>query len=356
MAAVLVGALVLLFVLIFGYIVQYLLKVPGRSPSFPILMVGALASLLAAVFMIVGMPAVTFRPVETPRTNTYEGLAVRGRQVYLREGCWYCHTQFVRPQDRDLGPVSRPEDFALDKPHLLGTERTGPDLSNIGARGFPDQWFLARLYNPRSVFPGSLMPPFPFLFEGSPDQPGEDALALVAYLQSLGRNRQQEVEQRKLSMPIAYQQVENPVGVSWGSIGTGAGIYQEKCLFCHGPKGEGDGPVGKTLTKQPANFTNPRFKFRSEQYFFWRISTGVPGTRMPEWGRSLNEEQRWNLVNYVRFLAGLITPETLGGVPLPEEEREIREAQQLPAGELILPESVEPAEIGVPGASEVEGQ
>jgi len=342
-----------MFVIIFGYIVQHLLKVPGRSPTFPLLAVGALCSLLAATFMIVGMPAFTFAPRATARTNTYEGLAAQGRKVYLREGCWYCHTQFVRPQDRDFGPVSEAPDFVNDDPHVLGTERTGPDLSNIGSRGFPDNWFYARLYNPRTVFPGSLMAPFPFLFDGAPDKPGEDAKALVAYLQTLGKNRQKFLEdeqlgERFMSIPVSFREKRTTLGISWGSVGTGAGIFQQNCLPCHGPLGRGDGPAGKIFTKRPADFRDGRFdsipedyakpygskkpedQFNAfDQYLFWRISTGVPGTQMPEWGRGLSEEQRWNLVNYVRYLAGRAPARLLPGPPPPAILRQLQEAQKL---------------------------
>ena len=60
----------------------------------------------------------------------------RGRQVYMREGCGFCHTQFVRdlPMDRPYGRPSRPGDYALEDPPMLGTQRTGPDLADVGAR------------------------------------------------------------------------------------------------------------------------------------------------------------------------------------------------------------------------------
>jgi cytochrome c oxidase cbb3-type subunit 2 len=91
----------------------------------------------------------------------------RGRDVYVGEGCSYCHTQFVRPlaQDHVWGRASVAGDYTYSTPQLLGTERTGPDLSNIGARQPSDVWHSIHLYQPRSLVSGSIMPAYPWLFE-----------------------------------------------------------------------------------------------------------------------------------------------------------------------------------------------
>ena len=94
-----------------------------------------------------------------------------GRSVYIDLGCVYCHSQQVRPQgfgaDIDRGWGNRrtvARDYMFDKPHLLGTMRTGPDLANIGARQKSKDWHYLHLYNPQITSPGSIMPQFPFLF------------------------------------------------------------------------------------------------------------------------------------------------------------------------------------------------
>jgi cytochrome c oxidase cbb3-type subunit 2 len=91
--------------------------------------------------------------------------ARRGREIYIGEGCAYCHTQQVRPleQDRVFGRPSAPGDFAYATPELLGTERTGPDLSNVGARQ-SDVWEAIHLYQPRALVADSVMPAYPWLF------------------------------------------------------------------------------------------------------------------------------------------------------------------------------------------------
>jgi cytochrome c oxidase cbb3-type subunit 2 len=139
----------------------------------------------------------------------------KGQKVYIANGCVYCHTQQVRPE-RSGTDIARgwgerrtiAEDYMTQGRALLGTMRTGPDLSNIGTRNPSDVWHLMHLYNPQTTSKGSNMPPFPFLFvtrkiEGtkSPDAlnlppefappagmeivPTDDAKALIAYLQSL---------------------------------------------------------------------------------------------------------------------------------------------------------------------------
>lgn len=93
--------------------------------------------------------------------------AARGRDIYVGEGCTYCHTQQVRPlqQDRVWGRPSTRGDYAYATPQLLGTERTGPDLSNIGARQPSAVWHLIHLYQPRALVHASIMPAYPWLFE-----------------------------------------------------------------------------------------------------------------------------------------------------------------------------------------------
>ncbi len=142
------------------------------------------------------------------------GLVAEGRSVYKGLGCMYCHSQQVRPPgfgaDIDRGWGSRrtvARDHIFDQPPLLGTMRTGPDLTNIGVRQPSDNWHVLHLYDPQITSPGSTMPPFGFLFDRlplkvevpydalqfPPDRqdpdtvviPTGEAKALVAYLKSL---------------------------------------------------------------------------------------------------------------------------------------------------------------------------
>lgn len=101
------------------------------------------------------------------RATDYTPLEQRGRDVYLREGCWYCHSQFVRPvtgETRRWGPVTESGEFAFDIPHLFGTRRIGPDLMRVGLK-YGDEWHYAHFWNPRMLSPDSNMAPYRGLFE-----------------------------------------------------------------------------------------------------------------------------------------------------------------------------------------------
>ena len=177
---------------------------------------GVLATVLLGWAALVGVPDFMVSEIQPPEgLQRYTEEQLYGRSVYIREGCMYCHSQQVRPegfgvdQERFWGRPSVPADYVFDKPHQLGTMRTGPDLMNIGVRQSSIDWHLVHLYNPRIVVPGSIMPPFPWLFEEKlsagpndkvitlPDSlapegkvvvAGRDANALTAYLLSLDRS------------------------------------------------------------------------------------------------------------------------------------------------------------------------
>jgi cytochrome c oxidase cbb3-type subunit I/II len=102
----------------------------------------------------------------------YTELERLGRQVYIREGCWYCHSQFVRPvtgETRRWGPVSQAGEYAFDVPHLFSTRRIGPDLTRVGLK-YSDEWHIAHFWDPRMVVPDSIMPRFVWLFDVPPQR------------------------------------------------------------------------------------------------------------------------------------------------------------------------------------------
>lgn len=113
-----------------------------------------------------------------------------GHRIYVAEGCWHCHSQFVRPvsnEDRRWGPVSKSWEYQneLQRPVMFGTRRVGPDLSREGGRRSSD-WHAVHFYDPESLSKKSPMPRYPWLFEGSPDKPNARGLALITYIQWLG--------------------------------------------------------------------------------------------------------------------------------------------------------------------------
>ncbi len=135
------------------------------------LITGALVTLGVATAALVVMPYIQVRDVKPPEgLKPYTSAELRGREVYISEGCVYCHSQ--QPRDRSMGPdasrgwgrPSVPGDYYYDRPHQLGSMRTGPDLFNIGARQPSKDWQLGHLYQPRAYSPGSTMPAYPYLF------------------------------------------------------------------------------------------------------------------------------------------------------------------------------------------------
>lgn len=142
-----------------------------------LLVLGAFAIMAGAICLLVLVPQALLMDVQAPaQLQPYTPQQLAGRQVYIANGCLYCHSQQVRDPafttDVDRGWGSRatvPGDYVYDKPHLLGTMRTGPDLINVGQR-LPDaDWHLIHLYDPRALVEWSTMPAFPFLFEEKPE-------------------------------------------------------------------------------------------------------------------------------------------------------------------------------------------
>jgi cytochrome c oxidase cbb3-type subunit II len=132
---------------------------------------GVLATILLGWAALVGLPDILISEVQPPEgLNRYTAEELFGRKIYIREGCMYCHSQQARPegfgadQERFWGRPSVPADYVYDRPHQLGTMRTGPDLINIGVRQTSIDWHMLHLYNPRLVVDGSTMPPYPWLF------------------------------------------------------------------------------------------------------------------------------------------------------------------------------------------------
>jgi len=113
-----------------------------------------------------------------------------GRQIYVGEGCWHCHSQFVRPVSNEshrFGPVAKTEEYdnELQRPVLFGTRRVGPDLSREGGRRGND-WHAVHFYEPTTVSNNSPMPRYPWFFDGSPARPNRRGLAIMTYVQWLG--------------------------------------------------------------------------------------------------------------------------------------------------------------------------
>jgi len=205
-----------------------------------------------------------------PGVEPLTALQARGREVYVANGCGYCHTQQVRPMNADK-PFGRPSaagDFKYQTPELLGSERTGPDLTNIGVRQPSSVWQYIHLYNPRAVVPQSIMPSFSWLFTAVEQPPTgltpvplppayapahgvvvptPEAQALIAYLASLkqpplsGAEVGVAMADAVNSAPSASSGAPTRAPAAAGGYdpAQGSSLFTANCSACHQASGEG---------------------------------------------------------------------------------------------------------------------
>ena len=285
-----------------------------------LLIVGALMVFWASSFIIVGIPSLTMKetPSEIWRPLTAEEEV--GHRLYVRNGCSYCHSLFVRTGDWDIGSerIAQSGDYVGQEPAILGSERTGPDLSQQGGE-HPDDWHLAHFVNPRFTSPLSLMPSWEFLG-------ASEIRALSSYVQAMGgkmadtrQGRQQHwkalaaaayasgpdanIEWIHSQVPEVWRRMPNPYPATDPALTRGKRIYQEFCINCHGPIGDGQGPAVRYVSPPPLNFTTLRRHLVENKYiggiFYYQIMNGITGTGMPYFKRHLESEKIWDLANYL---------------------------------------------------------
>jgi cytochrome c oxidase cbb3-type subunit 2 len=273
---------------------------------------------------------------ETVQRNA---LVARGREIYIREGCWYCHSMYIRPvagEDKRWGPISEVGEYAYDIPHTFGTRRIGPDLTRDGGK-YGDDWHRVHFFDARIVVSDSIMPKFPWLYEKytpekkSDNEKGaeekqqsdqknldhehvlpqendmvlnEDGRAVMAFVQSLG------TQKGKWRDGFTYQVATTGAAFlpEKGALDRGRNVYERRCVGCHGEKGDGKGEAAKFFVKvKPRDFTSGTFKFRNtpsgslplDSDLFRTITRGVRGTAMPPWF-NLAESERWDVIQYIK--------------------------------------------------------
>ncbi|MRN38406.1 cytochrome-c oxidase, cbb3-type subunit II [Neisseria sp. N95_16] len=121
-----------------------------------------------------------------PGVKPYNALQVAGRDIYVREGCYNCHSQMIRPfraETERYGHYSVAGESVYDRPFQWGSKRTGPDLARVGGR-YSDEWHRIHLLNPRDVVPESNMPAFPWLARNKVD--AEATVARMKALRAVG--------------------------------------------------------------------------------------------------------------------------------------------------------------------------
>lgn len=156
----------------------------GRAALFAVVTTVAIS--IGGIVEIVPMFTASFGPETSPDVTPYTPLEVAGRDIYIREGCYLCHSQMVRPMRAEIlryGEWTRAWEYQYDRPFLLGSRRLGPDLQRVGGK-YPDAWHYEHMRDPRATSPGSVMPPYSWLLDWTTDP--ADITASVRALSKLG--------------------------------------------------------------------------------------------------------------------------------------------------------------------------
>ena len=316
---------------------------------------GGLIAFFAVVFVVVWLPINTFDPPASADWTPLSDQARKGRNLFAANGCYVCHSGYSRPQDvREalyfLYPkVSQPGDFfgSDQSPNLLGTERTGPDLSQESG-WHPDDWQRAHFYDARFVDPLSLMPPMKSLFS---DTQVEQLISYVqqrsgksGLLRYAGQVYAKHVVLANQGFPEPYSgfqgahspivasndaglhppktQLEeapnlaqidrsywlagDPLPVTEGNLLRGKEIFLNRCVGCHGLAGDGKGPGARFMAPPPADFTSADDACCGGDTgpgdFYYRILRGWPGTGMENFGERLSVDDIWRVVLFVKTI------------------------------------------------------
>ena len=232
----------------------------------------ALGLFLWLTFVVAILPAINNQKNNAPLPNAtpLTSSQTAGKNIFIANGCVACHTQQVRNVDMDKMWGNRPgiaadyagnkrTDFWRNTATLMGTERTGPDLTNVGVRQGSLAWNLLHLYQPRAVVEQSIMPAYPWLFKEVysvnkddvevvvPDKyrkgikgkiiASQEALDLVAYLQSL---KQTALPDGKPAMEFLYKkEIKKDASGIASNLPDGGSLYTKNCSSCHQANGEG---------------------------------------------------------------------------------------------------------------------
>lgn len=316
---------------------------------------GGLLVFFVVVAVVVWLPIHTFDPPASADWAPLSNQAQKGRNLFASNGCYVCHSGYSRPQDVREGlyflypKVSQPGDFfgSDQSPNLLGTERTGPDLSQEGG-WHPDDWQYAHFYDPRFMDPRSLMPNMKSLFS---DRQVTQLVAFVeqrsgksGLLRYAGQLYAKHVVLANQGFPEAYtgfqgahkpivseeeedlnapkNQLEeapnlsqidrgywlsaDPLPVTEANLLRGKEIFLERCVGCHGMKGDGKGPGARFLSPPPADFTSADDACCGGDTgpgdFYYRILRGWTGTAMENFGDRLSVNDIWRVVLFVKTI------------------------------------------------------
>jgi cytochrome c oxidase cbb3-type subunit 2 len=327
---------------------------PERMLMTPLIAgLGGVIAFFAVVFVVVWLPIHTFDPPASGDWAPLSDEAASGRELFAENGCYVCHSGYSRPQDARYATyflypkVSEPGDFygSDQSPNLLGTERTGPDLSQDSG-WHPDDWHRAHFWNPRFIDPLSLMPTLKSVFSDrqvdqlvtfTQTRSGKSGLLRYAgqlyakhivltvqgfpepYLGFQGAHakplKPKEVEAPPNQLEEApnlaqidrsYWLAANALPITENNLLRGKQIFQERCVGCHGPKGDGKGPAERFLSPTPLPFDDADDQCcggdTSPGDFYFRVLRGWAGTAMENFGDRLTVADIWRVVMFVKTI------------------------------------------------------
>jgi cytochrome c oxidase cbb3-type subunit 2 len=258
-------------------------------------------------------------------------LQAEGRADYVANGCSYCHTQQVRPlkQDKVFGRPSAPGDFTYQTPELLGSERTGPELTNVGERQPSVVWQYIHLYNPRAVVPQSIMPAFDWLFQvvdSAPSGttpvalpkayapthgvvvPAREAQALIAYLLALKQPPYPDAADSSAAAIDGASSTGGPISTAAPNVGNdavanGQTLFTATCVARHQAKGEGlPGAFPPLKSAATVNDVDPTHHIHVVLHGLQGTKVGrvVYASQMPPFGTTLKDAEIASIINYER--------------------------------------------------------
>ncbi len=326
---------------------------------------GSLLVVVAAMFATVYWPVINIRDEPSDIWRPLQSQEEKGRLIYIANGCTYCHSQYIRPQDWGIGAerISQSGDYYRQIPHLLGSQRTGPDLSQEGGE-HSDDWHRAHFINPRFTRPRSLMPAFAYI--------GEEGIeSLIAYIQSLGgkdadqrmavqnrfheeaiaaweRGPDEHIRWLHSRVPQPWRIMPSETPATRASVARGEKVYQDYCIGCHGPVGDGAGPAAPYIYPPPVNFTTLRRHLIDGQYIggilYYQIMNGITGTAMPYHKKDLESAKIWDVGNYIMVNFINVRDDRIpsAGIPVSYEGRHAKPVTKNPQ-----PEPIQPGKGGV---------
>jgi cytochrome c oxidase cbb3-type subunit I/II len=159
--------------------------------SLVVILIGGIVEIIPTFLVSSNVPKIS-------TVEPYTPLELQGRDIYIKDGCYLCHSQMIRPfrsETERYGEYSKAGEFIYDRPFQWGSKRTGPDLHRVGGK-YPHSWHYNHMIEPTSMSPGSIMPPYPWLAEKDLDI--SSTPAKIRVLQRLGT-----------PYPVGYDKIAN---------------------------------------------------------------------------------------------------------------------------------------------------